>query len=251
MDDGWAASAQAWMAAQGTAGDFGRVHVLDQPMLARVRASGATTALDVGCGEGRFCRLMAAAGLQTTGLDPTGDLLAAAQARDPDGAYCPGRAELLPFCDGSFDLVVSYLSLIDIPDAGLGLNEMVRVLRPGGRLLIANLSPHATAAAETGWERLADGAARITLRGFLDEQVYWTGWSGIRILNRHRPLGFYIGTLLGSGMQLRHFEEPRAAGCPPEQAARYDQVGYFHLMEWQKPDLGVANAQAALSCRQG
>lgn len=236
MDDGWAASAQAWLAAQGTAGDFGRLHVLDQPMLARVRASGAATALDVGCGEGRFCRMLAAEGLQTVGIDPTEDLLAAARARDPGGDYRAARAEALAFDDGSFDLVVSYLSLIDIPDARLGLTEMVRVLRPGGQLLIANLSPHATGAGETGWERMPDGTTRITLAGVLDEQAYWTEWSGIRILNWHRPISSYMKTLLGLTMILRHFDEPRASGCTPEQAARYDRVGYFHLMDWQKPE---------------
>ncbi|MEO1104920.1 MAG: SAM-dependent methyltransferase, partial [Pseudomonadota bacterium] len=55
-DNGWEASADAWVATLGTDGDFGRVHVLDRPMLARVDRAPHHKALDVGCGEGRFCR---------------------------------------------------------------------------------------------------------------------------------------------------------------------------------------------------
>ena len=43
----------------------------------------------------------------------------------------------MPFPDVSFDLVVSYLTLIDIADFRTGLNEMVRVPTPKGTLLIA------------------------------------------------------------------------------------------------------------------
>ncbi len=66
--------------------------------------------------------------------------MARAIALDPTGAYRVGMAEQLDFEDQSFDLVVSYLSLIDIPHLGVALAEMARVLRPGGSLLIANLT---------------------------------------------------------------------------------------------------------------
>ncbi|MEO0603052.1 MAG: class I SAM-dependent methyltransferase, partial [Myxococcota bacterium] len=45
------------------------------------------TALDIGCGEGRFCRMMQAKGLTTIGIDPTEDLIEAARSRDPAGTY--------------------------------------------------------------------------------------------------------------------------------------------------------------------
>eukprot|EP01035_Chromulina_nebulosa_P009397 gene9398-biopygen7891 len=67
MTDGWDDSAAAWIADQGEDGDFGRRCVLDRPMLAQVRGRGFATALDVGCGEGRFCRVLTAEGLRTTG----------------------------------------------------------------------------------------------------------------------------------------------------------------------------------------
>jgi len=136
---GWDQSAEAWLTVMGSTGDFSRFGVLDAPMLKRVVSSGAQTVLDVGCGEGRFCRIMSEHVPLVTGLDPTRKLLD--QARLLGGAtYVEGHAEALPFDDGSFHCVVSYLSLIDIADAKRALSEMSRVLKPGGRLMVLEFS---------------------------------------------------------------------------------------------------------------
>ena len=63
MSNGWEASADAWVASQGDEGDFGRRWVMDAPMLERVRRRLWRRALDVGCGEGRFCRMLKAEGV--------------------------------------------------------------------------------------------------------------------------------------------------------------------------------------------
>lgn len=145
MTNGWRESADAWIAVMGDEGDFSRKCVLDKPMLDRVRAADFKCALDVGCGEGRFSRMLRADGIQTIGIDPTELLIQEAQRRDPEGDYRLAAAEELPFPDGSFDLVVSYLSLIDIPDVPRAILEMTRVLKSGGRFLIANLTSFGTA----------------------------------------------------------------------------------------------------------
>ena len=116
MQNGWEQSAAAWIKSLGESGDFGRRFVLDQPMLERVRAGKFRTALDVGCGEGRFCRHLAELGIETVGIDPTEALIASARQADPTGKYLIGKAEHLDVADNSFDLVVSYLTFIDIPD---------------------------------------------------------------------------------------------------------------------------------------
>src|SRR4029079_9484921 len=116
VENGWESSAEAWIADMGEHGDFGRRYVLDPVMMPRALARSPGKALDVGCGEGRFCRALKAHGVDVVGIDPTAALLAAARRRDKNGAYLEGRAERLPFGDETFDLVVSYLSLIDIPD---------------------------------------------------------------------------------------------------------------------------------------
>lgn len=235
--DGWRQSAQAWIADMGEAGDYGRQFVLDAPMLARVRASRYGSALDVGCGEGRFCRRLKAEGLRAVGIDPTQALIDHARALDPDGDYHVGRAEALAFEDATFDLVVSYLSLIDIPDVAAAIREMARVLKPGGTLLIANLTNFNTAAAvsELGWTDLRDGRRAFAMDHYLEERSAWTEWRGIRIVNWHRPLETYMSLLLGEGLVLRHFAEPAPQGGDPDRAARYRRAPWFMIMEWAKP----------------
>jgi SAM-dependent methyltransferase len=99
MSNGWDESVDAWIAAMGSRGDYTREHVLDTPMMARVSGRGFGFALDVGCGEGRFCRMMQDCGIRTVGIDPTAALIGYARSLDPDGDYRIGRAEALEFPD--------------------------------------------------------------------------------------------------------------------------------------------------------
>ncbi|WP_159717660.1 class I SAM-dependent methyltransferase [Geminicoccus flavidas] len=235
MPNGWEESAAAWIEDIGEHGDFGRQFVLDAPMLAQLEGRGFKTALDVGCGEGRFCRMLQALGVRTVGIDPTESLIEHAQERDPEGDYRVGRAEALELPDEGFDLVVSYLSLIDIPDIRRAIPEMARVLRPGGTLLIANLTSFNTAGNPPGWFNDRTGQPCFLIDYYLEERACWASWHGIRIRNWHRPLSSYMSLLLEQGLILRHFAEPAPRGGDPAKADRYRRVPYFLIMEWEKP----------------
>jgi ubiquinone/menaquinone biosynthesis C-methylase UbiE len=69
--------------------------------------------LEVGAGEGRVSRDLAARGYGVTGLEASPTLVEAARAEHPDGDYVLGLAEELPFEDESFELVVAYNALMD------------------------------------------------------------------------------------------------------------------------------------------
>ena len=237
MVNGWERSAEAWIADMGETGDFSRQHVLDEPMRRRAAAAGPGRALDIGCGEGRFCRMMAEARMLTTGLEPVEKLRAAAQERHPGGTYVDGTAEALPFADDSFDLVVSYLTLIDIEDLDRAYAEMVRVLVPGGRLLLANLSSFATALPkdrDDGWLTQSEEHV-FACDDYHDPRAFWIGWRGIRVRNFHRPMQAYMAPLLAAGMKLTQFEEPQPTGGPVRQQRLYRRAPLFVIMEWQKP----------------
>ncbi|HZB86656.1 MAG TPA: class I SAM-dependent methyltransferase, partial [Gaiellaceae bacterium] len=92
--------------------------------------------LDLGCGEGRVARDLAALGYVVTGIDASPAMVSAARAAHPDGEYLVGEAASLPFADASFDLVVAYNSLMDIDDMPGAVREAARVLEPRGRLCI-------------------------------------------------------------------------------------------------------------------
>jgi SAM-dependent methyltransferase len=239
MDNGWQSSAHAWIADQGEHGDFGRRYVLDPVMLPLALARKPQNALDVGCGEGRFCRLLAQHGVQTTGIDPTSALLQAARHRDPQGIYHLAAAENIPCEDASFDLVVSYLSLIDIPGIRSAIPEMARVLKPGGALLIANLTSFNTAGEAIGWVKNAAGRRlHYAIDHYLQERSNRIDYRGIRVVNHHRPLSTYMQLLLKEGLQLTYFDEPRpTSDASPARAASYRRVPWFLVMEWTKPHI--------------
>ncbi|HVZ05217.1 class I SAM-dependent methyltransferase [Hyphomicrobium sp.] len=233
-NDGWNESAASWIASMGESGDFSRQFVLDAPMLARIKNRGFKSALDVGCGEGRFCRMLRDLEITTVGIDPTAALIARARERDPAGDYRVCTAEEMDVLPASFDLVVSYLTLIDITDIAHAAERCVAALRPGGTLLVANLTSFATANVN-GWTTQADGRHRFHIDNYLDERAEWVEWRGIRIRNWHRPLSRYMSLFLDLGLILRRFEEPAPTGGDPEIVSRYRRVPYLYLMEWQKP----------------
>jgi len=235
---GWTSSAMAWIKDIGELGDYVRQFVLDAPMLERVKAGNYVNALDVGCGEGRFCRLLSEVGVAAIGIDPIQTFITHAQRKHPQGDYRIGRAEQLDFPDASFDLVVSYLTLIDIPDLVAALAEMTRVLKPGGSLLIANLNSFNSAG---GWIT-SIGGRRYQIDNYLEERPVPQNWRNINIINWHRPLSSYMSLLLQHGLQLRHFDEPAPHGGDPVRAAHYRRIPYFLIMEWLKPAVSSPSA---------
>ena len=94
--------------------------------------------LDVACGTGdltKELRRQAPAGCQVSGLDFCLPMLRIAQRKDP-APFLHGDAMRLPFGEGSFDAMTIAFGLRNVADAGEGLREMLRVLRPGGRLAV-------------------------------------------------------------------------------------------------------------------
>src|SRR6266536_3721581 len=93
--------------------------------------------LDVGCGEGRVTRDLTELGHSAVGVDSSETMIAAAREADPSGEYVVADAAALPFPDGHTDLVVAFMSLMDMDDMRSAAGELARVLEPGGRLAVA------------------------------------------------------------------------------------------------------------------
>ncbi|GIF00077.1 class I SAM-dependent methyltransferase [Paractinoplanes rishiriensis] len=100
--------------------------------------------LDVACGTGLVARALAGEVRHVTALDMTPEMLATGKASaDAEGAtnvvFQEGDATRLPFLAGSFSLVVTRFSLHQVSDPSAVVAELLRVCRPGGRVVIADL----------------------------------------------------------------------------------------------------------------
>jgi 2-polyprenyl-3-methyl-5-hydroxy-6-metoxy-1,4-benzoquinol methylase len=108
--------------------------------------------LDVGTGDGTYAIEAAAGGALATALDSEQQMLDAARARAEQRGLSlaprKGRAEELPFDDGSFDVVLAVTVLCFVPQATTAVREMARVLAPGGRLVLGELGRYSVWAAE-------------------------------------------------------------------------------------------------------
>jgi len=103
-------------------------------MIRRYAALEGARVLDVGCGIGFYTRRLQEAGAEAWGVDVDPDKVAKAREAVPNCQVAP--AESLPFPDGFFDAVLSHEVLEHVDDDRQAVAEAVRVLKPGGRLVI-------------------------------------------------------------------------------------------------------------------
>ena len=97
--------------------------------------------LDAGCGSGTVLRMAADRGADVTGIDASPGLVAHARRRVPGSRIEIGDIQFLPFEDASFDVVTGFNSFQYAADPSAALREARRVLRDGGRLLMAIWGP--------------------------------------------------------------------------------------------------------------
>ena len=102
----------------------------------------ALDALDAGCGTGFLSFELAARGHRVTGIDFAPAMIAEARRKASERAlpvtFEAGDAERLPWAEASFDLVMSRHVVWTLPHPEAAIDEWIRVLRPGGRLVVVD-----------------------------------------------------------------------------------------------------------------
>lgn len=128
-----------------------------------------TRVLDLGCGSGYCARALRKRyrKAEVIGLDIAPGMLRAARRHDGwlrRGRWVGGDAERLPFAAGSFDMVISNLS-VQWCDPDRVFQEVARVLRPGGLLMFTSFGPDTLRELRHAWAAV-DGAPHV--HGFID-----------------------------------------------------------------------------------
>jgi SAM-dependent methyltransferase len=156
--------------------------------------------VDVGCGEGRFGRELLQRGYRVTGVETSETLARAARDADPPLELCVADAAAMPLPDDRFDLAVASLSLMNMDRLPAVVDEIARVLRPGGRFGISLLHPLAS---------LREGGPDAS---YFDEIRYaeTVERGGLRMTfhDTHRPLSAYLGALERAGFVIEALREP-------------------------------------------
>jgi SAM-dependent methyltransferase len=132
-----------------TAGDFDRIAAGyrqgAEAFIGRLGLRQGEAVLDVACGTGNLSLPAARSGACVTGLDIAANLLVTARQRaaseELDIRFDEGNAEELPYADGSFETVVTMYGAMFAPRPERVAAELLRVVRPGGRIAMANWTP--------------------------------------------------------------------------------------------------------------
>ena len=155
--------------------------------------------IDIGTGTGRLLELLAPRIAQGLGIDASKQMLALARSRlaRADLAHCAVRqADMyrLPLLDAGYDVALLHMVLHYAESPESVLAEAVRVLRPGGRLIVVDLAPHDRAdLAERlahRWPGFSDATMELLLTGAglsLDERITVPGSMQMTIWPTHRP----------------------------------------------------------------
>jgi SAM-dependent methyltransferase len=191
-------------------GDFAeiasRIHASAERLVESADLQADWRVLDVATGSGNAALAAARCGCEVVGVDYVPALLERGRARaDAEGLavdFRQGDAESLPFPDRSFDAVLSIYGAMFAPDHERTASEILRVLRPGGRLAMAN------------W----------TAGGFVGEML--------RIVSRHvpPPPGLASPLLWGSEGRLRELFGDRVRSLdvrPRDFVFRFRSAGEF------------------------
>ncbi len=148
--------------------------------------------LDAACGTGRHAaHLNHVRDDGVIGVDASKAMLARARAKLPGVDFRQGKLTSLPLDDGEVAAAVCALALSHLPELGPAIAELGRVLRPGGRLIVSN--PHPLATAILGWRAV-----------FVDTQ-------GRRAMIPEYPHlhGEYVDAFGEAGLTVRRCLEPR------------------------------------------
>ncbi len=168
---------------------------------ALVPAPAGLRVLDAGCGTGRTSAWLDGAGAEVVGFDASPEMLLHARERVPSASFL--RADLdepLPFDDGSFDLAVASLVMHYLHDWVPPLQELRRVLRPGGAFVFSTHHPWVDLELATDGDYFATEFVtdRWSLGGREYEVRFW-----------RRPLSEIFRASSAAGFQIDAFSEPR------------------------------------------
>lgn len=247
LRDAWEQAAPEWITWARTPGhdSYWRFH--REALFALIPPPGDLT-VDIGCGEGRVSRDLAALGHRVVGIDGSMSMArAAADHPGTHGAVVIGDAARLPFVDASADLAVAFMCLQDVDEFETAIAEAARVLRPGGILVMAIVHPINSVG---GFEEPRDGddPRFVITDGWFDRHPIADRCArdGLEMTfhSEHRPLVDYTEALYDAGFLIERIREPTEL----DPASHWHRMPMFlHIRAIKHPASGSLTDQPELS----
>ena len=176
-------------------------------------------ALDAACGTGRHAAYLASLGYDVVGIDATPAMLEIARTKAAGVRFEVGKLESIPLDSASVDLAVCALSLTHLQDPAPAIEELARVVRPGGHVVVSDVHSFSVTLGAQGRYRQPEGG-----RGFVRNYVHlasdylsWFAAAGLRVVRCIEPrwgaeeLATYEARGVGLGADLL---EAAIAGAP-------------------------------------
>ena len=178
--------------------------------------------LDAGCGTGIFTEYFLAAGAKIKGLDLSEPMLmrAAKKFKDKDFSYLPGDITRLPFENETFDKAISVTSIEFIEDGKKAVDELFRVVKQGGSVLVATLNS------------LSPWAARRTEQGKKGHPIFKSA-----IFRSPEEMLALAPGIAGEYRTCIHFAKDEDPGKARdiEESSKGLNSGAFLMVKWIKP----------------
>ncbi len=163
----------------------------------------------MGCGEGQLARRIAALGAAVVGIDPTAAQIVAAKTRGGGPGFARASAIQLPVRSGAFDAVVVCLVLEHVEPFEPAIDEIVRVLAPGGHFVLFLNHPLLQTPGSGFVDDHILGEQYWRVGPYLpDDETLEEVAPGVRLPFMHRPLSRYINVMADRGLLADHIDEP-------------------------------------------
>lgn len=211
---------------------FGMHRRWKQRLVALANVKLGDQALDICCGTGDIAFALAEQGAEVVGLDFTDQMLAVAQSKVqslkfnvqspqstvPSPQFVQGDAMKLPFADQSFDAVTVGYGLRNLASWETGLSEMIRVAKPGGRIVVLDFGKPDHALWRTlyfGYLRLCVPVFGLLFAGRADAYAYileslrhYPAQRGVEAaMNQHGLKNVRVVNLIGGAMSFNYGEK--------------------------------------------
>ncbi len=176
--------------------------------------------LDAGCGNGYLCRSLAKSGACVVGLDIASSFIEKNRKAEKENKLCieyiqGSVTKMDMFQDNYFDCVVSNTVLINVPNYRAAISEMVRVLNPGGKLLLILVHPCFSAPGFESVKKVKDSDRSEDILFWKVDNYFDRSSREVRyrelnvpLINFHRTLSDYINVIIRSGIKISYFDEP-------------------------------------------